>query len=136
MNEIIEEFTSKYGLETSDVSSFTIRKKETRYNDIIVTRIHGGHISPMIKVEDKLVGLIIQMARIRHPLTPSSCLQLTNNFISGTQTEKDVIDFKTKYCFNNSKDGERLLGCGYFKGFKKRNAHRIVSKRGQLDYVS
>ena len=93
--------------------------------------MNGGHISPMIKVEDKLVGLIIQMARIRHPLTPSGCLQLANDFISGTQTEKDVIDFKTKYCFNNSKDGERLLGRGYFKGFKKRNAHRIVSKRGQ-----
>ena len=93
--------------------------------------MHGGHISPMAKVEDKLVGLIIQMARIRHPLTPSSCLQLANDFISGTQTEKNVIDFKTKYCFNESKDGERLLGRGYFKGFKKRNAHRIVSKRGQ-----
>ena len=34
------------------------------------------------------------MARIRHPLTPSNCLQLANNFISDTQTEKDVIDLK------------------------------------------
>ena len=93
--------------------------------------MHGGHISPVIKVEDKLVGLIIQISRIRHQLTPSSCLQLANNFITETQTKKDVIDFKTKYCFNNSKGGERLLGRGYFKGFKKRNAHRIVSKRGQ-----
>ena len=93
--------------------------------------MHGGYISPMIKVEDKRVGLIIQMARIRHPLTPSSCLQLVNDFISGTQTKKDVIDFKTKYCFNKSKDGGRLLGRGYCKGFKKRNAHLIVSKRGQ-----
>ena len=42
-----------------------------------------------------------------------------------------MIDFKTKYCFNNSKDGERLLESGYFKGFKKRNAHRTVSKLGQ-----
>ena len=42
-----------------------------------------------------------------------------------------MINFKTKYCFNDSKDGERLLGRDYFKGFKKRNAHRIVSKRGQ-----
>ena len=100
LNEIIEEFTSKYGLETSDVSSFTIRKRETRSNNVIVHRMHGGHISPMAKVEDKLVGLIIQMARIRHPLTPYSCLQLANDFISGTQTEKDVIDFKNKYCFN------------------------------------
>ena len=82
--------------------------------------MHGGHISPMAKVEDKLVGLIIQMARIRYPLTPSSCLQLVNDFISGTQTKKDVIDFKNKYCFNKSIYSERLLGRGYFKGFKKK----------------
>ena len=42
-----------------------------------------------------------------------------------------MINFKTKYCFNKSKDGERLLGRGYFDFFKKRNAHRIVSKRDQ-----
>ena len=93
--------------------------------------MHGGYILPMIKVEDKLVGLIIQLARIRHLLTSSSYLQLANDFISRTQTEKDVIDFKTKYYFNNSKDDERLSYRGYFKGFKKRNDHRIVSKRGQ-----
>ena len=93
--------------------------------------MHGGHISPMAKVEDKLVGLIIQMARIRHLLTPSSCLKLANDFISGTQTEKDVIDFKNKYCFNESDDDESLLSRSYFKGFKKRNVHRIVSKCGQ-----
>ena len=112
LNEIIEDFTSKHGLETSDVSSFTIRKRETQYNDTIVTRLRGGHILPITKVGDKLVGLIIQMARIGHPLTPSSCLQLANGFISGTQTEKDVINFKTKSCFTNSKDDERLLGRG------------------------
>ena len=84
--------------------------------------MHGGHISPMAKVEDKLVGLIIKMARISHTLTPSSCLQLVNDFISGTQTEKDMIDFKTKYCFNKSKDGESLLNRGYFKGFKKKRS--------------
>ena len=80
LNEITEEFTSKYGLETSDVSPNTIRRREIRYNNVIVHRMHGGHISPMIKVEDKLVGLIIQMVRIRHPLNPSNYLQFANDF--------------------------------------------------------
>ena len=131
LNEIIESVTSKYGLDSSDVCPITIRQRATRSDDAIVNRMHDGHISPMAKVEDKLVGLIIQMARIRHLLTPSSSLKLANDFISGTQTEKDVIDFKNKYCFNESDDGKILLGRGYFKGFKKRNAYRIVSKRGQ-----
>jgi len=30
--------------------------------------------------------------------------------------------------FNKTKDDERLLGIGYFKGFNQRNAHHIVSK--------
>ena len=119
MNENIEGVISNYGLESSDVCSLTIRKRTTRSNNVIVHRIHGDHISPMAKVEDNLVGLIVQMERIRHQLTLSSCLQLANDYISGTQTEKDVIDFKTKYCFNKSKDGERLLGRGYFKGLKR-----------------
>ena len=74
--------------------------------------MNDGHISPINKVEDKCVGLIIQMACIRHPLTSSTYLQLANDFISGSQTENDVIDFITKYRFNKSKDGEILLGCG------------------------
>ena len=75
MNEIIEGVTSKYGLDSSSVCSNTIRRRETRYNNVTVHRMNGGHISPMIKVEDKLVGLIIQMTRIRYPLT---------NYVHGT----------------------------------------------------
>ena len=61
--------------------------------------MHCDHISAMAKVKDKRVGLIIQMARIRYPLTPSTIfLQLANDFIFGTQNKSDVIDFKSKYC--------------------------------------
>ena len=130
-NEIIEGITSKYGLYSSNVYHITIRQRATRSDDKIVYRMHGGHISPMTIVEDKLVGLLIKTARIRHLLTPSSCLKLANDFITGTHTEKDVIDIKNKYYFNESDDDESLLGRFYFKCFKKRNYHRIVSKRGQ-----
>ena len=50
--------------------------------------MHGGHISPMTKVEDKFVGSIIQMARIRHPLTSSSCLQLEGDLFLGIKLKK------------------------------------------------
>ena len=123
LNEIVEGDTSKYGLDSSDVCSSTISKRETRSKHVIVH--HSGDISLTAKVEDKLVGLIIQMACIRHPVTPSSCLQLANDLICGTQNESDVIDFKNKYCFKKSKDDERLLGRCYFKDFKKEM--RIVS---------
>ena len=62
-------------------------------DNLSVHQINGDHILPMAKVEDNIFGLIIQMTRIRHPLTPSNFLQLENDFISVIQTEKDVIDF-------------------------------------------
>ena len=74
LKEIIEGVTSKCGFNSSDVCSVMIRKRETQSDNEIVHRRHGGHISPMTKVEDKLVDLIIQMACIRHHLTPSSCV--------------------------------------------------------------
>ena len=74
MEETIDDITSKHGIDSSDVSHSTIRSKTNLSNDLIVSRIQGGHISPMVKVEDKLVGLTIKMARIGHPLDPSSYL--------------------------------------------------------------
>ena len=51
----------------------------------------------MAKVEDNFFCLIIQMARIRYLLTLSSCLQIVNDLISGTQSEIGVINFKNTY---------------------------------------
>ena len=101
LNEVTESITSKYDLYSSDICSITIRKRVTRSDNIIVHPMYGGHVA---KVEDKPVGLIIQVARIRHPLTQSSCLQLANHLISGTQSESNVLDFKNKCSFNKSKD--------------------------------
>ena len=61
LNQIIEGVTSKYGLDSSNVCSITIRKGVTRSDKIIVHRMHGGHISPIAKVGDNIVGLIVQM---------------------------------------------------------------------------
>ena len=36
LNEIIEGVTSKYGLDSSDVYSITIRKRETQSDNVIV----------------------------------------------------------------------------------------------------
>ena len=109
LKEIIDDVTSKYGVDSSDISHSIIRSKATRSNNIIVTRMQDGHISPMAKVEDRIVGLIIQMARIRYPLTSSSYLQFANNFISGTQVEERGIKFREKCSFMNDKEGKRLL---------------------------
>ena len=128
---IIDDVTSKHSLDSSDISYSTIRSRGTWSNNITVNRIQGGHISPMAKVEDKLVGLIIQMTHIRYPLTPSSYLQFANNLIFRTQVGKRIINFKEKYCFMNEKEGKRLLWRNCWNLFKQRSCHLIVSKRGR-----
>ena len=88
LNEIIESVTSKYGLDSSDVCPITIRQRETRSDDVIVNQMHGGHVSPMVIAEDKYVGLIIIMARIRHPLTLSTFFKLAKYFFLGLKLKK------------------------------------------------
>ena len=49
LEEIIDDVTSKYGVDYSDISHSIIRSKATRSNNIIVTRMQDGHISSMAK---------------------------------------------------------------------------------------
>ena len=87
----------------------------------------GGHRSPLEEIEHIAVSIMIQMARIRQPLSPSKGLSLINNLISGTEYEDRLVKWKQKYTVNTLPTVSR----GYWYSFMKRNQHRIVSKRGQ-----
>ena len=64
-----------------------LEKRGNRSDNVIICRMHSDHIPSMMMIEDKLVGLIIQMTRIRNPLAHSRYFQLDNDFIVGTQFE-------------------------------------------------
>ena len=103
LKEIIEGVTSKYGVGSSDACSVTIRKRGTRFDNVILHQIHGGHSSSMAKFKDKRIGLIIQRTCIMYHLTPSRYLQLRDALISGTQRERNVVDFKINLVLINQK---------------------------------
>ena len=103
----------------------TIRRRIVRQKLYHTHR--GGHRSPLEEVEHIAVSIMIQMARIRQPLTPSKGLALINNLISGTEYEDTLVKWKQKYTLN----ALPTLSRGYWYSFMKRNRHRIVSKRGQ-----
>ena len=69
----------------------------------------------MLKVEPKLVGLIIRMSHIQRYLTGMQYLHLANDLIAGTNVEKEVIQFKEKIY----KKGQRQLhyDLNYWGGF-------------------
>ena len=89
----------------------------------------GGPRHLMASVEPHLVELICSMAEIRRCLTISEALALGNELISGTQTEENIIEWKKSR--NEYNKDLPLLGRKWWKLFKNRWAHWLVTKRGQ-----
>ena len=107
-----------------------IRQREWRKRTFITSV--DGLVSPLLAVEPKVVSIILQMCRIRQSLTPAQGLSLVNSVIHGTQTQKDLIQWKTRYSHTDGDaavDGQ--VGYGYWQRFRKRNEDKLVSKRGQ-----
>ena len=59
--------------------------------------------------------------------TPSEAVQLINSLIEGTQVQRDLIWFKSKYSHGST----GKVGVGYWTAFKKRNKDKIRSKKGK-----
>ena len=50
--------------------------------------------TPLAPIEPKILKLILAMAEIREPLTPSRCIHLINDLVKGQPIQQDLIDFK------------------------------------------
>ena len=55
-----------------------------------------NNTSPLKPVEEKLVGLILCMSKMKRSLTVSEGLMLTNELIKGTDTQEALIQWKKK----------------------------------------
>ena len=108
-----------------DISEACVRQRYKKAR-LFLEDSKTGPISPLRACEMEFVQVLIQMAKMRQSLSPSQGICLINSMIDGTQTQQDLIEFKDK----NSHGGNGTVGIGYWKGFKKRNEHLIVSKRG------
>ena len=110
----------------------TIRSRAKQKN-LVISQL--GVSSPMLKVENQIVVLLIQMARMHQPLNATEALQLANDLTEGNEIQEEVIAWKKKHSHykevTDRNDVTRMLGCGYWDGFMRRNGHLIVCKRGQ-----
>jgi len=126
LNNKIAEISVKRGIPMDiSISAATIR---SRKKDKIVLQ-GGGPESLMASVEPHLVELICAMAEFRRCLTTSEALSLGNDLIRGTPTEENII--KWKKARNEYKEDMPVLGRKWWKLFKNRWSHRLVTKRGQ-----
>ena len=103
------------------ISSETVRSRMKRNN---ITGKNDCINSPIAAAEKYIAETIIQMAKIKRPLSVSACIQLANSMISGTTHQKKLVEFKKKRKFNETNG----LGHAWFKGFCKRNPAVITRK--------
>jgi len=90
-----------------------------------------GATSLLEAAGEALVQICIQMGKICQPLNVTEDVALMNNLIDGTPFQEALAKFqKTGKLGNESFEFGRVLK-GWWRGFSKQNAHRIVTKRGE-----
>ena len=108
-----------------------IRKRVARNNTLVMNRNGSGQVSPLLQAESQFVAVLTQMSRIGDPLTPSCAIALINDLISGTKYQNCLEEFKRKHCGQTEKEKLGKIGYKYWTNFKGRNAHLIVTRKGQ-----
>ena len=122
---IINEVKEKRGIIVK-ISPSAIRRRVDR-KSLQCHHLAGGQVSPLAKIEPTILGIIIQMARMRQCLTPSRGLSLINSLIKDTPIQGELVAWKA----TNTPNTSGVVGRGYWRSFLKRNKNKIVSKRGQ-----
>ena len=127
LKHIIERNKKKYDLVDVNVPLKTIEQRIHRNRvETVGNKCCGGHKSPLLSIEDTVVDILLQMARIRQSLTPTRGLALVNSLIEDQPIQKNLIEWKEKI----SNNGKGTVGMSYWRKFMKRNEHKIVSRRG------
>ena len=133
---LIEEAKEKYNVR-ENVSHKKIQSCiQARFARNSLKCNHRGTVSPMAPLEPIILEIALQKGRMNQPLTVEEGLHLSNSLIKpGSKIEKDVVSYLKKrrqYSIHGSKTKipGMLLGPGYWRGFRARYHHRLVSKRG------
>ena len=74
--EIIGTVLRKNNLQHITISKQCIRQRLKPDHNAIVVNSHPGHSSPLAGMEQDVISVMIQMARLRQCITPSQAIQL------------------------------------------------------------
>ncbi len=69
------------------------------------------------------------MGKIRQPLSVKEGIELMNSLIVGINIQKNVVNFQMGR--NLCSDEYGRVGKGWWRGFLRRNGHRIVTQQGE-----
>ena len=113
------------------ISPRAILRRVDRKRVVVLNKNGSGQVSPLLEIEPEFVKVMIQMARIGEPLTPTRALLLINDLIAGTKYVNILMEWKRKHTNARSEEALGKVGYKYWLNFKKRNADKIVSKKGE-----
>ena len=119
LEEIIQRHKKKRNLTDVNIPLRTICQRVVRNNLIVDNHHCGGHLSPLVSIDDIVVGILIQMSRIRECLTPSVAIELVNSLIEGQPIQKHLIEWKKK----SLNDEEGKVGRSYWRSFLNKLCH-------------
>ena len=120
LEKTIKDVQQEMGV-SGHISCETIRSRIKRNN---ITGINNSTYSPIANAEKYIAETIIQMAKIKRPLSVSTCIQFADSMISGTAHQQKLVQFKKKRNINDANG----LGYAWFKGFCRRNPAIITRK--------
>ena len=118
--KIIKEEEQSFDLVGGSIKFDTIRKRVQQGN---LTASHPGVHSPVEAMEEYLIVMVIQRARMNQPLSVAEGINLANSIVSGTNMEMKLSKFKKKHKFyktsatKESKEKTNRLGRSYWKLF-------------------
>ncbi len=106
--------------------------KQIIFNQIKADRltVYGpGSPSFVLPMEVTLNTIIISAWEHNHPLTCGEVMKAANSLIEGTPFATEII--RQRKAHNIYKKDDPLLGCGWWRGYCKRNVDIVESKVGE-----
>ena len=126
LKRLIADVKTRNGLgDDVHISEDCIRKRQKR-GHLFIQSARRGPPSPLQAYESEFVQILVQMAKMRQPLSPSEAIAFINSTIDGTQIQSDLVAYKS----TSSHGCSGTIGRGYWTGFMARNKHLLDSKRG------
>jgi hypothetical protein len=136
MNAIPKEASSNLQL-SKPITPYAIQQRMYKHQiQVPISVQKGRRSSPLLQIEDTFVKLVIAMSKSPYPLQVPQAIILFNELIKGTCYEKQLVEWKNanipqhvNYDSDIGDDG--TIGTGYFRGFMRRNKHRLKITKAQ-----
>jgi hypothetical protein len=130
-NSIVQDISSKRNLPCTFKFTYNAAMKRISRNNMNIPYNQKGPKSPLFKIEDDLVRLLILLGETGAPLTPPQVIRLTNSLIYDTPVQVDLVKWKRQNKCKGSDDELGRVGHKYYKNFMIRNKDKLKSKRGR-----